>query len=83
LLDKGLFRNPRSVESISLEAACSKQRSAALRLIALIEQAHVVERILRHLGLKTDRPEPRPGRAPPRDAFDADSQLNAAADATF
>jgi hypothetical protein len=54
-----------------------------LRLIALIEQAHVVDRILRHLGLQTDRPEPRPGRAPPRDAVDADSQLNAAADPTF
>jgi hypothetical protein len=27
--------------------------------------ARVVERILRHLGLPTDRPEPRPPRAPP------------------
>jgi hypothetical protein len=35
-----------------------------LRLMALIEQAQVVERILRHLGLPTGRPEPRPPRAP-------------------
>jgi hypothetical protein len=37
-----------------------------LRLVALIEQAPVVRRILRHLGLPTELPEPRPARAPPR-----------------
>ncbi len=37
-----------------------------LRLVALIEQASVIQRILRHLGLPTDVPEPRPARAPPR-----------------
>jgi Putative transposase len=36
-----------------------------LRLLALIEHARIVERILGHLGLPTDRPEPRPARAPP------------------
>lgn len=36
-----------------------------LRLLALIEQASTVERILRHLGLPTDRSEPRPARTPP------------------
>jgi len=36
-----------------------------LRLVALIEQASVVQRILRHLGLPTEVPEPRPARAPP------------------
>ena len=36
-----------------------------LRLIALIEQASVIQGILRHLGLPTDVPEPRPSRAPP------------------
>ena len=36
-----------------------------LRLIALIEEASVIQRILRHLGLPTDVPEPRPARAPP------------------
>jgi len=37
-----------------------------LRLVALIEHAAVVRRILRHLGLPTEVPEPRPARAPPR-----------------
>ena len=36
-----------------------------LRLIALIEEASVIERILRHLGLPTEVPEPRSARAPP------------------
>ena len=36
-----------------------------LPLVALIEQASVVQRILRHLGLPTEVPEPRPARAPP------------------
>jgi Putative transposase/Transposase zinc-binding domain len=36
-----------------------------LRLIALIEDAAVIERILRHLGLPTESPAPQPGRAPP------------------
>jgi hypothetical protein len=34
--------------------------------VALIEQASVVQRILRRLGLPTEVPEPRPARAPPR-----------------
>ena len=37
-----------------------------LRLIALIEKAAVIDRILRHLGLPTETPAPRPARAPPR-----------------
>jgi hypothetical protein len=37
-----------------------------LRLIALIEEAAVIDRILRHLGLPTEVPAPRPARAPPR-----------------
>jgi hypothetical protein len=36
-----------------------------LRLIALIEEAAVIGRILRHLGLPTEIPSPRPARAPP------------------
>ena len=35
------------------------------RLIALIEEAAVIERILRHLHLPTEVRTPRPGRAPP------------------
>jgi len=33
-------------------------------LIALIEEASVIERILRHLHLLTETPEPGPGLAP-------------------
>jgi uncharacterized protein YbaR (Trm112 family) len=36
-----------------------------LRVIALIEEAAVIDRILRHLGLPTEPPAPRPARAPP------------------
>ncbi len=36
-----------------------------LRLLALIEQAAVIARILRHLGLPTEIPEPGAARAPP------------------
>ena len=36
-----------------------------LRLIALIEQAAVIERLLRHLGLPETVPTPSPARAPP------------------
>jgi hypothetical protein len=36
-----------------------------LGLLALIEQARTVERILRHFGLLADRPEAPPARAPP------------------
>jgi hypothetical protein len=43
-----------------------------LRLIALIEDAAVIDRILRHLGVPTEIPAPRPARAPPR-AWDDDA----------
>ena len=36
-----------------------------LRLIALIDNPQVIHRILTHLGLPTDVPEPRPARDPP------------------
>jgi hypothetical protein len=36
-----------------------------LRLIALIEEAAVIGRILQHLGVPTEIPAPRPARAPP------------------
>ena len=41
------------------------QCGGRLRLVALINEAAVVQRILRHLGLPTEVPEARPGRAPP------------------
>jgi hypothetical protein len=39
-----------------------------LRLVALIEAAGVVSRILAHLGVPAEVPPPRPARAPPRPA---------------
>jgi hypothetical protein len=33
--------------------------------VALIDQTSVIQRILRHLGLPTDVPDPRPARPPP------------------
>ena len=36
-----------------------------LRSIALIEEAAVIGRILRHLGVPAEIPAPRPARAPP------------------
>ena len=36
-----------------------------LRLIALIEETAVIGRILRHLGVPTEIPAPRPARATP------------------
>jgi hypothetical protein len=36
-----------------------------LRLLALIDEAAVISRILRHLGLPAEIPPPRPARAPP------------------
>jgi hypothetical protein len=54
-----------------------------LRLLALIEHRPIIERILRHLGLSTDRPEPRPARSPPEQLSHADSQMSVSADASF
>ena len=34
-------------------------------MIAVIEEAAVIDRILRHLGLPTETPAPLPARAPP------------------
>ena len=36
-----------------------------LRLVALIDERSVIERILGHLGFPTELPAMRPGRAPP------------------
>ncbi len=51
----------------------------AMRLIALVEQAEVIRRILRHLGEPTEVPAPAPARAPPLIA--AENEGLAAADA--
>jgi Putative transposase len=51
-----------------------------LRLVALIGQASVVQRILRHLGMPTDLPEPWPARAPPPPVDATDDQFQDAAE---
>jgi hypothetical protein len=51
--------------TFGLDVLACPRCGGRLRLVALIEQASVVQRILRHLGLPTEIPEPRPARAPP------------------
>ena len=58
------------------------RRGGRLRLMALIEHAQIVGRILRHLGLPTDRPEPRPPRTRPLRGDDH-CQFDPGADAAF
>ena len=50
--------------------ACSRC-DGRLRLIALIDQAPVIEKILRHLGLPSEIPVPTPARAPPPEHADS------------
>ena len=47
-----------------------------LCLIALIEEAAVIGRMLRHLGLPTDLPVARPARAPPLLAAAGEAQAD-------
>ena len=49
-----------------------KDPGGRLRLLALIEHADTVKRILRHLGLPMDMPAPQPAQAPPHRVQPAD-----------
>ena len=51
--------------SFGIDVLACPRCGGRLRLIALIEQGSVVQRILRHLGVPTEFPEARPARAPP------------------
>jgi uncharacterized protein YbaR (Trm112 family) len=51
--------------TFGLDVLACPRCGGRLRLIALVEQAAVIDRILRHLGLPTTIPTPRPARAPP------------------
>jgi hypothetical protein len=51
--------------SFGFEVLACPRCGGRLRLVALIEEVGVIERILRHLGLPTDVPAARPARAPP------------------
>jgi len=52
--------------SFGLDVLACPRCGGRLRLIALIEEASVIERILRHLGLPTEIPAAHQARAPPR-----------------
>src|SRR5437667_3293507 len=54
--------------TFEIDVLTRPRRGGRLRLVALIEQASVVQRILRRLGPPTEVPEPRPARAPPGDS---------------
>ena len=51
--------------TFGLDVLACPRCGGRLRLIALVEEAAVIDRILRHLGLPTTTPAPRPARAPP------------------
>ena len=51
--------------TFGLDVLACPRCGGRFRLIALIEESSVIERILRHLHLPTEVPAPRPGRAPP------------------
>jgi hypothetical protein len=51
--------------SFGLDVLACPRCGGRLRFIALIDEAAVIARILRHLHLPTEVPPPRPGRAPP------------------
>ena len=51
--------------TFGLDVLAFSRCGGRLRLIALVDNAAVIGRILRHLGLPTEVPAPRPARAPP------------------
>jgi len=51
--------------TFGLDVLACDQCGGRLRLIALIEEASVMQRILRHLGLPAEVPAAQPSRAPP------------------
>jgi len=69
--------------TFGIDVLACQQCGGRLRLLALIQHPPIVERILRHLGLPTERPEPKPARAPPGPLVDGGSQLEAETDAAW
>lgn len=51
--------------TLGLDVLRCQRCGSRMRLVALIEEPPVVQRILSHLGLPTDMPRPRPARSPP------------------
>jgi hypothetical protein len=56
--------------TFGLDVLACPRCGGRLRLIALIEGATVIARILGHLGLPTEVPRPQPARSPPETWFD-------------
>jgi hypothetical protein len=61
----GEARRSASREGGGFDVLACPRCAGRLRLVALIEAAGLVRRILEHLGVAADVPLPRPGRAPP------------------
>jgi len=53
------------VRTFGFDVLACPRCGGRLRLIALIQEAAVIRRILAHLDLPTDVPAPYPARAPP------------------
>jgi len=51
--------------TFGLDVLACPRCGGRVHLVALIEQAAVVRRMVQHLGLPAEVPEPRPARAPP------------------
>jgi len=51
--------------AFDLDVLKCPQCGGKMRLLATIEEPDVVRKILKHLGLSTEIPEPRPARSPP------------------
>jgi hypothetical protein len=56
-------------KTFAIDALCCPQCNGRMRLIALIKDKPVIDKILRHLGLPTDLPQLSPARAPPQTDF--------------
>jgi uncharacterized protein YbaR (Trm112 family) len=68
--------------SLGLDVLACPRCGGRMRLVATIDHRAVIDRILRHLGLPTDLPVPRPARASPLGAvrsapFDGGTDLAA------
>jgi hypothetical protein len=61
--------------TFGLDVLACPRCGGRLRLIALIERAAVITRILGHLELPTEVPLPRPARSPPAIWFDESPQV--------
>jgi len=63
--DRGLRWAALMARTFGLDVLACPRCGGRLRLVALIDQAAVIGRILRHLGMPVEIPPPRPARAPP------------------